>query len=66
MSIACIQDIYKCDSCKYSSDGFGRGCKHGMLFPLLLLMTNSSKCENYEFDVEKVKLHLQRKEQKRQ
>lgn len=62
MSVACVQDIYKCDTCKSASDEHGRGCKHGMLFPLLLLMTNSSKCVNYEFDAKKVELQLQRKE----
>lgn len=64
MSIACVQDIFRCDTCKSASDEFGRDCKHGMLFPLLLLMGNFEKCMNYEFDVEKVKLHLQRRENK--
>lgn len=32
-----------------------------MIFPLLLLMGNFKKCMNYEFDAEKVKLQLQRK-----
>lgn len=67
MSVACVQDIYKCDSCKSAEDEFGRGCKHGMLFPLLLLMGNCERCMNYELDVEKVKLHLQRNDsQKKQ
>ena len=35
-----------------------------MMFPLLLVMTNSRQCENYEFDPEKAELHLQRKELK--
>lgn len=61
MSIACIQDIYRCDTCK-AADEFGRGCRHGDLFPLLLLMNGRSKCENYGFDAEKAELHLQRKE----
>ena len=61
MKIACIQDIYKCDTCKSALDEHGRSCRHGMLFPLLLLMGNFKKCMNYEFDAEKVKLQLQRK-----
>ncbi len=61
MGVACVQDIYGCGTCKSASDEYGRGCKHGMLFPLLLLMTNSKKCENYELDIKKVELHLQRK-----
>lgn len=66
MSVACVQDIYECDTCKSASDEHGRGCKHGMLLPLLLLMTNSSKCVNYEFDAKKVELQLQRKENLKQ
>lgn len=62
MGIACVQDIYRCDTCKSASDEYGRGCKHGMFFPLLLAMTNSRKCEHYEFDPEKAELHLQRKD----
>lgn len=58
MSIACIQDILKCDSCKFSSDMYGRNCKHGMLFPLLLIMGNKEECPNYIFDSEKVKLQI--------
>lgn len=61
MGIACVQDIYRCDTCK-SADEYGRNCKNGMLFPLLLVMTNSRQCENYEFDAEKVELHLKRKD----
>lgn len=55
---------YRCDSCKAASDEFGRGCKHGMLFPLMLIMGNFTECMNYEFDAEKVKLQLKRKEAK--
>jgi len=36
-----------------------------MLFPLLLLMGNFKRCMNYEFDAEKVKLQLQKKENER-
>ncbi|KAA3694824.1 hypothetical protein F3F90_02565 [Bacteroides salyersiae] len=62
MGIACVQDIYRCDICKSASDEYGRGCKHGMFFPLLLAMTNSRKCEHYEFAPEKAEIHLQRKD----
>lgn len=64
MSIACVQDIYRCDTCKSASDEYGRGCKHGMLFPLALLMAEQNKCMNYEFDPEKVKLQLRKEERK--
>lgn len=62
MGVRGVQDIFKCDTCKSASDEYGRNCKHGMLFPLLLLMSEQTKCVNYEFDPEKVKLQLQRKD----
>ena len=65
MSVACVQDIYRCDSCKSASDEYGRGCKYGMLFPLALLMAEQTKCENYEFDPQKAELHLRKKEKNR-
>lgn len=48
MAIVTVQDIYRCDSCKAASDEFGRGCKHGMLFPLMLIMGNFTECMNYD------------------
>ena len=60
MAIVTVQDIYRCDSCKAASDELGRGCKNGMLFPLMLIMGNFTECMNYEFDAEKVKLQLKR------
>lgn len=65
MGIACVQDIYRCDTCISASDEYGRNCKHGMLFPLLLVMSEQTKCMNYEFDPEKVKLQLKRKEERK-
>ncbi len=67
MGVTCVQDIYRCDTCQSALDEYGRGCKHGLLFPLLLVMTNCRECENYAFDPEKAKLQLQslqRKEKK--
>ena len=61
MKITCIQDIYKCDTCKSALDEHGRNCRHGILFPLLLLMGNFKKCMNYEFDAEKVKPNCKEK-----
>lgn len=58
-----IQGMYKCDTCKAASDEYGNGCKYGMLFPLLLFLTEKSKCENYEFDPEKANLQLKKKEE---
>lgn len=62
MGVCGVQNIYKCDTCKSASDEYGRGCKHGMLFPLALLMAEQNKCMNYESDPEKVKLQLQKKD----
>lgn len=42
--------------------GMDRSCKHGMLFPVGLLMANMSECPNFELDIEKVKESLDRKE----
>lgn len=65
MGTANIQDIYHCRTCKSASDEHGRKCGHGMLFPVLLLIGNFDRCMNYEFDAEKVEIHLQKKEEKR-
>lgn len=62
MGVACVQDIYRCDTCKSALDEYGRGCKHGLSFPLALLITEQTKCANYEFDPQKVELQLQRKD----
>ena len=64
MATKSIDKKKTCDSCKAASDELGRGCKHGMLFPLMLIMGNFTECMNYEFDAEKVKLQLKRKEAK--
>lgn len=53
-----VQDIYKCDSCQFASDYYGNGCKFGDLFPVLLILSDSSNCENYKFDAEKVEQQL--------
>lgn len=62
MTICSVQDLYRCDQCKSASDEYGRMCKHGALFPLLLVMGNQRTCPNYEFDPEKVRLQLQNRE----
>ena len=50
-----IQSYYGCERCKAASDIYGRSCKHGDFFPLLLIMGNRLECPNFEFDVEKVR-----------
>jgi hypothetical protein len=56
-----IQDKYRCYKCKSAADIYGRSCKHGLLFPVLLFMSNMDKCPNYEFDVRKVEESIKEK-----
>ena len=56
-----IQDKYQCYQCKCAADIYGRDCKHGMLFPLLLLIGCKGNCPNYELDTEKVKQQIESK-----
>ena len=58
-----IQDHYRCYQCKAAEDIYGRLCKYGMLFPLGLLLSNIHKCPNFEYDVEKTKENLSKKEE---
>lgn len=53
-----VQSRYRCYSCKSASDIYGRGCKHGLMFPVLLLMANIDRCENYEYDPAKAQDRL--------
>lgn len=48
-----INTFYGCKTCKSAADAHGRGCQHGMLFPVLLVMANQRTCPNYEMDSEK-------------
>ena len=56
-----IQDKYQCYHCKSASDIYGRDCKHGMLFPLLLLIGGNETCPNYELDTGKIKQQIESK-----
>ena len=56
-----IQDKYQCYQCKSADDIYGRDCKRGMLFPLLLLISSNENCQNYELDTEKVKQQIESK-----
>ncbi|WP_346701191.1 hypothetical protein [uncultured Alistipes sp.] len=64
-AFACVQDIYRCDQCKSAADIHGRGCAHGLMFPVLLVMANQTKCPNYEFDPRKVEEQWRRREEER-
>ena len=39
----------RCESCTFA-DSYGRDCKHGLLFPILSMMShgNMNDCPNYE------------------
>lgn len=43
-----INTYYNCETCE-AADKYGRGCRHGLLFPLLLIMTKANDCPNYKF-----------------
>lgn len=36
-----------CEDCTFA-DAYGRDCKHGALFPVLLLMANKKECPNFQ------------------
>ena len=62
MAYCNIQDHFQCCQCKSAADMYGRECKHGMLFPVMLIMAGENSCPNYEFDVNKVKEQLSEKQ----
>lgn len=47
MAIASINDIVGCYDCKHA-DQYGRDCKYGLMFPVMLAMAGSSKCPNFK------------------
>lgn len=42
----------RCEDCKFA-DAFGRSCHHGIMFPILVLMTYGDvyKCPNFEKNI---------------
>lgn len=44
-----INEYYCCLSCE-AADEHGNGCRHGLLFPVLLAMENKRICPNYKFE----------------
>lgn len=42
-----VNILFGCEDCRYA-DRYGRDCKHGMLFPILLLMSKAQDCPNFE------------------
>lgn len=43
-----VNEYYGCFSCE-AADEHGNGCRHGLLFPVLLVMGNKRSCPNYKF-----------------
>lgn len=43
-----INAYYGCASCE-AAYKYGNGCKHGLMFPVLLMMANVNQCPNYRF-----------------
>ena len=43
-----INTYFGCKSCEAANE-YGNGCKHGLLFPVLLTMSGKTKCPNYKF-----------------
>lgn len=48
MSAFNINTYYGCETCE-AADEYGNGCKHGLLFPVLLVIANKRECPNYRF-----------------
>lgn len=60
-----IQQHFRCTDCKSAADIYGRCCKHGDMFPLLLLISGKKTCPNFELDTDKVKQQLEEMERKK-
>lgn len=43
-----INEYYGCFSCE-AADEKGNGCKYGLLFPVLLVISSKRNCPNYKF-----------------
>ena len=48
MSAFNINTYYGFETCE-AADEYGNGCKHGLLFPVLLVIANKRECPNYRF-----------------
>ena len=60
MAALTINEYYGCSTCKSASTIYGQGCKHGLLFPVVLIMSNRRNCPNYEFDKHKVEQQIKK------
>ena len=60
-----VNIMFRCEDCTFA-DEYGRGCKHGLLFPVLLLMAGHDRCPNYKDKTrEQIEVQLRLKEYER-
>lgn len=48
MAVLNINTYYSCETCE-AADVYGNGCKNGLLFPVLLMISRETKCPKYKF-----------------
>lgn len=46
MAARSINIMYRCEECTFA-DAYGRGCKFGLMFPVLVFISHKD-CENFE------------------
>lgn len=46
MAAVNINVLVRCDECRHA-DAYGRGCKFGLMFPVLVFISHKD-CENFE------------------
>lgn len=47
MAAGNINILLGCEDCTFA-DAYGRGCEHGLLFPVLTLMAGHKHCPNFK------------------
>lgn len=47
--------MYRCDTCVCAADIYGRCCRHGLLYPVMLLTAGRKECPYYEPDAGKIR-----------
>lgn len=63
MAVGNINSLVRCDDCTFA-DETGKGCKHGLLFPVMVFMSGKD-CPNFKFknnEQIEAQLNYQRKE----
>ena len=47
MAAGNVNLLMGCEDCRFA-DTYGRGCEHGLMFPVLLLMAGQRDCPNFK------------------